>query len=76
MNKPYTMLHHEYRQKIIDITNASPLPAFIKADVLERLVINLRSLAEKELNRDVAKYRNELQKENDHAEPIDQTEKE
>lgn len=59
MNKPITLARHEYMQKIVDATNACPLPSVFKADVLESALRQLRELADKELKRDMEAYQAE-----------------
>ena len=54
--KPITVTRNEYIQKLCDVTNSVQLPAFVKADVVERLLGELRKMAESELERDTRKY--------------------
>lgn len=72
MNKPITVARNDYIQAICDISNKSGLPAFVKVDVLERILIEVRSVADMELKRDEAEYRASLQKEKNKDEEKDE----
>lgn len=63
MEKPLTMRHCEYMQKIVSATNQSDLPAFIMVEVLESVLREIRPAIEMELKRDMATYRAALQSE-------------
>ena len=56
MNKPLTVAHRDYVNEIVNLTNSAPLPSFIKIDVLEKVIQQLRPLVEQEYNRDKAAY--------------------
>lgn len=53
----------EYMQQIVESTNASPLPAFVKVDVLEQALAEMRKIADSELKRDQAQYMSALRAE-------------
>ena len=65
MGKPMTVARQEYMQKIVDATNACPLPSVFKADVLEAALRQLRELAGRELKRDMEAYQAEAQSDDD-----------
>ena len=56
MNKPLSVERHEYMQKIIQITNAAALPAFVKVGVLEQALKEMRKIEDKELKRYLNQY--------------------
>ena len=62
--KPITLARNEYMQGIVNLTNNFMLPAFVKVDVLEHILAELRPLVDAELKRDEARYREALTKEN------------
>ena len=56
MNKPITVLRHEYIDGIINLSNEIGLPAFVKAEVLKSILEEMQSLAVKEYQNDLAAY--------------------
>jgi len=78
-NKPLTVARRDYVEDIVNITNKADLPMFVKVEVLERMLDEMRPLAETELKRDEASYRAALQEEKEKekaAEPTDPKKKE
>lgn len=63
MNKPITILRNDYMSNLCAITNNSGLPAFVMIDVLERMITQLNTLAQAELQRDITLYNDALAKE-------------
>ena len=57
---PITVARQKYIEEICSITNKSGLPAFVIADVLERTLIEVKGLSQKELSRDMAQYQAQL----------------
>lgn len=55
-NKPITVLRAEFIKDIVGTINASHLPAFIKVEVLERVLAQLRPQVDAELKRDTSAY--------------------
>ena len=62
VNKPITVARNDYMAALCNITNQSNLPAFVVVDVLTRFTAELEKLAEAELSRDTAAYREAIQK--------------
>lgn len=60
MNKPITMLRQEYLEAVVKLTNDSPLPAFIKADVMTICLQELKKLTDEELRRDTQEYKEKI----------------
>jgi hypothetical protein len=56
MNKPLTVERQEYMRKLVEATNACPLPAVFKADVMDAALRKLREVADQELKRDMEAY--------------------
>lgn len=67
VNMPISVARNEYMQKIADVTNDAQLPAFIIAEVLERLLSEVQKMAQAEYNRDLAAYRNAVKAEEGEA---------
>ncbi len=61
-NKPITLIREEYRHKIIDLTNETILPAFVKVDVIGNILQRLTEVADAELRRDAEQYAAEKQR--------------
>ena len=57
MQKPITIAREEYLSSIVTITNGSPLPAFVKIEVLNFVLNQLKNVAEKEYERDLATWK-------------------
>lgn len=57
INKPITVARMEYMQQIVELSNSSPLPAFVKVGVLEQALAEMRKIADNELKRDLTQYR-------------------
>ena len=56
MQTPLTVAHRDYVNQIVNLTNSAPLPSFLKIDVLEKVIQQLRPLVEQEYQRDKAAY--------------------
>ena len=63
MNKPITVARQELIDTLIHVINNSPVPAFVAADVLKEILPAVQANIKKELEADVAEYRNALQTE-------------
>lgn len=63
MNKPLSVARRDYLNEICNATNHSGLPAFVAAEVLERVLKKMAALAEAELRQDDARYQAALEKE-------------
>ena len=51
-HKPLTVARRDYVEDIVNITNKTDLPMFVKVEVLERVLDEMRPLADNELKRD------------------------
>lgn len=56
MDKPATLLHREFKNKIVEAINGSNLPAFVVASVLEDALAEVREIEEKQYEADKAAY--------------------
>lgn len=56
MEKPITVERQDYMRKIVEITNATALPAFVKVGVLEQALKEMRKIEDSELKRDLNQY--------------------
>lgn len=63
MNKPITVARQELIDTLIHVINNSPVPAFVAADVLKEILPAVQANIKKELEADIAEYRDALQKE-------------
>lgn len=61
--KPITVARRDYMAAVCEATNKSGLPAFVVVDVLERVLKEMRSAADTEVQRDFARYEAEKAKE-------------
>ena len=52
MNKPITVAREDFAQALIKLTNETPLPAFVKIDVLSGVTKALEPVAMEEYNRE------------------------
>lgn len=68
-----TIARNEYIQMLCDVTNSIELPAFVKADVVERLLSELRRLAVSELESDTREYEAQIMREKNDANPTEET---
>lgn len=75
-HKPLTVARRDYVEDIVNITNKADLPMFVKVEVLERVLDQMRPLAENELKRDEASYRAALQEEKEKDKPTESKKKE
>lgn len=77
VQKPLTVARRDYVEDIVNVTNKAELPMFVKVEVLESVLDEMRPLADNELKRDEASYRAALQEEKEKStEPTDQKKKE
>lgn len=56
MGRPLTVERQEYMRQLVSVTNACPLPAVFKADVMDAALRKLREVADEELKRDMKAY--------------------
>ena len=63
VQKPITVARNDYMRAVCDITNNAGLPAFMVIDVLEKFISEMNRLAEAELSRDTAAYRQAVERE-------------
>ena len=56
MDKPITIAKNEYIENLINATNASPLPAFLKIYILRDIISELNTLAQQQEQSDRAVY--------------------
>ena len=56
MNKPVTLIREELKRDIISTINKSDLPAFIVADILEKLLVECRQLEHQQYEQDKLNY--------------------
>jgi hypothetical protein len=63
VHKPLTVARRDYVEGIVNLTNKTDLPMFVKVEVLERMLDEMRPLIDTELKRDEASYRAALQEE-------------
>ena len=56
MGRPLTVERQEYMRQLVSVTNACPLPAVFKADVMDAALRKLREVADQELKRDMEAY--------------------
>lgn len=56
MNKPITLMKNEYIENLVKVTNASPLPAFLKIYILRDIISELNTLAQQQEQSDCAAY--------------------
>lgn len=60
MQYPITLARRDYVDKICDITNKCGLPAFVIADILEKILSKVRQQEELEVKRDEALWHKTL----------------
>ena len=65
MQYPVTLARRDYINKICDITNNSGLPAFVVADILEKVLSQVRQQEEAEIKRDEAVWHKACSEVND-----------
>ena len=63
VQKPLSLARSDFVDKICTTINSSGLPAFVVADALEKVLIEARRSASRELQVDTAKYRAAIEKE-------------
>ena len=64
MNKPSTIIYEEFKQNLAALINQSGLPAFIVEPVLREYLSEIRIMAQKQYQADVAEYEKSLVEEN------------
>lgn len=64
IHKPITLAREDFIQAVCDTCNKADIPAFVKIDVLERVLNELRKVQETELKHDEAEFRAALQAQN------------
>lgn len=60
VRKPITVARNDYMNALCEITNRSGLPAFVIADVLDKLLNEVKARADIELKNDMARYQTEI----------------
>ena len=60
MNKPFTVVYEDFKQKLADLINDSGLPASIIETVLQNYLFETRNIAIKQYQVDKARYENSL----------------
>ena len=60
--KPSTLLKEEFSRDLINLCNNSELPFFILEYVLKDVYLEVKSLAQKQYELDLAKYYSDLEK--------------
>lgn len=68
--KPLVVRRQEFMEQIVHATNNSGLPAFVMADVLERLTEKLRELENVEYSKAISLYREQLREESVKTSPV------
>ena len=63
MNKPITVAHCDFMEALAKVCNESELPAFVKIDVLDKALVQLRKFADDEYRKDNEQYQKALQNE-------------
>ncbi|MDO4196586.1 MAG: hypothetical protein Q4D33_10620 [Prevotellaceae bacterium] len=56
MQIPISVARQAYIEKICDVTNNSGLPAFAMADILEKLLAEVRKMEQDQLAKDMQEY--------------------
>lgn len=56
MDKPATILHREFKEKIVSAVNESNLPAFALRPVLEQVLAEVIEVEEQQYEKDKAAY--------------------
>lgn len=67
MNKPITVERADFINAICKTINASPLPAFVKVEVLERVLDQLRPQIDAQYQQDAAFYKQQVEQEKQEA---------
>lgn len=60
--KPSTLLKEEFSRDLINLCNNSGLPFFILEYVLKDVYLEVKSIAQKQYESDLAKYNSDLEK--------------
>ena len=58
MDKPITVQRFECLAKLVDVLNDNSLPAFVKVEIMERILNELRPEVDAEYQRDIRAYQN------------------
>lgn len=61
LEKPITVRRKEFVDELAKLVNSSGLPAFVIADLLERLVTTLHAVADEQYAADLKMYEKEMQ---------------
>lgn len=61
MNKPVTIMREELKASIVKAINESNLPAFVAADIIERILGELRQLERQQYEQDLRRYESECE---------------
>lgn len=63
MDKPIVVERHDFVNALAETVNAYNLPAFVKVEVVERLLSQLKSIERQELQRETVRYMRDKQQE-------------
>ena len=64
MNKPSTIIYEEFKQNLAALINNSGLPAFVVEPVLKDFLNEIRIMAQRQYQADVAEYKKVMAEEN------------
>lgn len=69
MDKPIVVERHNFVNALAETINAYNLPAFVKVEVVERLLSQLKSIERQELQRETVRYmkNKDQEKEDEHG---------
>lgn len=56
MDKPIVVERHDFVNALAETVNAYNLPAFVKVEVVERLLSQLKNIERQELQRETVRY--------------------
>lgn len=78
MNKPITVARQEYMEGLVKLCNEAQLPAFVKVDILQRLLTIVQKQMNEEYERDNAAYQKAKQEDGktENSEPVNAPESE
>ena len=68
IQKPLTVARRDFVQDLVNLVNRTELPTFIKLEVMERILDEMRPLIDTELKRDEATWRAAIQAESEKTE--------
>lgn len=65
MNKPFSIMHEEFKQELTNLINNSNLPISVVEYILQNYLIEANSLAKSQYQTDKVRYEKFLKKENE-----------